>query len=420
MSLVFQTPSCHDNYFYGYYTQSPLSADGQYLICHRTQFDSRTLKKNDKAEIGFFDIRSGSWKAISSTCSFNWQQGSMLQWLGPDFKSRVVFNNQDGNHFIAQVADIESCSVKTIGPAIYAVHPSGDTALGVMFERHYFTRAYHYEGICHPRWNVPIHPDDGILSIDLSNGNNKILVSTKQISEIDAGQTMRNAAHWLEHILWNPSGTRFAFLHRYGSAESFITRIFTANADGSNLWYIRDWREWDWSHMAWRGDEDFVLFSRKPRLLGKQYTAILNSKNPLKTRGIQIYRALKRILPKGVIERSASEKGYAFITDKVGMSGMLSSGMLNQDGHPNWTRDNRFMLTDTYALEDGYRHLLLYDMKRKRLHKLGKFYSPFNACGHRCDLHPRLSNDNRYAIIDTVHTGKRQCMVFEIEWKKIL
>ena len=420
VSLIFQTSINQFNHFYGYYTQSPLGANSHYLLAHRTQFASRTLNRDDKAEVGYFDILSGLWKSLSDTRSFNWQQGSMLQWLGPDFQSRVIFNDQDGDHFIARVADVDSFKVRTVGPAVYAVHPAGKFALGVRFERHYFTRAYHYEGVCNKEWDVLLHPDDGILSIDLVNVQNELIIRTKQIAEIDPDPKMNGAAHWLEHIVWNPSGTRFAFLHRFGFPESFVTRLFTANADGSDLWCMSDWREWFWSHMAWKDDDSFVLFSTKIKPLGEQYAAMLTSVSPWKTRGIQVYRFLKRFIPKSVVERGVIKSGYAVITDKVGMSGMLSTGLLNQDGHPNWTRNSRFMLTDTYALEDCCRHLLLYDSKYDRLHELGRFYSPYNACGHRCDLHPRLSFDERFAIIDTVHTEHRQCMVLKIDWKKII
>ena len=81
--VMFSTPADH-SHFFGYYHESPLSADGCYLLAHRVTFDGREVDAADRAEVGLFDLRDGSWRTLGSTAAFNWQQGSMLQWLGPD------------------------------------------------------------------------------------------------------------------------------------------------------------------------------------------------------------------------------------------------------------------------------------------------------------------------------------------------
>jgi hypothetical protein len=416
--VAFATPLDASHWF-GYYSQPPLSADGHWLLAHRADFDGRQIKAEDQVEIGCFDLRNGSWRMLGTTRAFNWQQGAMLQWLGPGYNSKVIFNDQEGDQFVARIVDVATGERRTVPSAIYAVHPSGRRALGVRFERHYFCRAYHYEGICDKRWEVPIHPDDGILDIDLETGTTRLLVRTAAIAAIESVPNMAETPHWLEHLLWNPSGTRFGFLHRFGSNENYMTRVFTADPDGKDLFYLSDYASRTYTHMGWRTDQAFVIFVSKSKPLGQAYSALVQSTNPFKVLPVHIYRGVKRFLPRRVTEGLHRESGYALVRDGEGAQDLISTGLLWGDGHPSWTRDGRFMLTDTYADDAGFRHLLLYDAERDHVHSVGKFYSPHNSCSYRCDLHPRFSRDGQYVVIDTAHMGQHQIMVLQLDWSWI-
>ena len=416
--VAFATPQDH-SHFFGYYYQSPLSADGSRMLAHRVTFDGREVDASDRAEAGFFDLRDGSWHGLGATRAFNWQQGAMLQWLGPDFQSRIVYNDREDDAFVARVVDVTTGDRQTVPHAVYAVHPSGRRALGVRFERHYFCRAYHYEGVCDERWDVAIHPDDGILDIDLDLGTARILVPTAEVARLDPASATAAAPHWLEHVLWNPSGTRFAFLHRYGTHASFATRVFTAAGDGSDLFCLPGHAEWSYTHAGWRDDRSFVVHASKARPLARAYSGMVGSTNPFKAMAVRGYRSLRRVLPRDVVDRQRSDSGFALVRDRDGIDGRLSTGELRLDGHPSWTRDGRYMLTDTYADEKGFRHLLLYDATRDRVHLVGRFHSPFNECGYRCDLHPRFSRDGRRIVIDTAHTGRHQMLVLDVDWRRL-
>lgn len=413
--VAFATPPDH-SHFFGYYYQSPLSADGRHLLAHRVSFDGRSVEASDQAKVGYFRLHDGSWHALVTTRAFNWQQGSMLQWLGPDFKSKIIFNDQEGNRFVARIMDIASGQIRTVPYAVYAVHPSGRNAIGVRFERHYFCRSYHYEGVRDDRWNVPIHPEDGILDIDLEAGEASLLLRTADIASFDPTSAMMGTPHWLEHLLWNHSGTRFGFLHRYGNPTSFATRVFTADADGTRLFCLPGHTEYSFTHMGWRDDNTFVNFSMKTRPMAKVYSSMVGNTNPLKAMVVQVIRTVKRIIPCEFVDRRREQSGYALVRDREMVESLLSTGLLRRDGHPSWTRDGRFMLTDTYADEANYRYLLLYDAATDRVHTAGRFFSPFNNCGYRCDLHPRFSHDDNRIIIDTAHTGRHQMMMLDVDW----
>jgi hypothetical protein len=122
--IIFATP-INESCFFGYYNYSPLSKDGEKLLAHKPKFEGRMPEKNDELEIGFFDIDSGLWTKLGESKAFNWQQGAMLQWLGPDFNSKVIFNDSDGNKFISKIIDINTGEIKILPRAIYGVHPNG-------------------------------------------------------------------------------------------------------------------------------------------------------------------------------------------------------------------------------------------------------------------------------------------------------
>ena len=417
-AVAFSTPR-ERSHFYGYYYHSPLSADGHHLLAHRVGFDGRKVEASDHADVGYFDLRDGSWHVLGTTKAFNWQQGATLQWLGPDFQSRIIYNDQEDDRFVSHIIEVSSRVQRTVPHAVYEVHPSGRTALGVQFKRHYFCRAYHYEGIRDDRWNVPLHPEDGISAIDLDAGTARLLLRTADIACLDTTPAMAGVPHWLEHLLWNPSGTRFGFLHRFGSLQTYGTRVFTADAHGGTIFRLLGHEDYSFSHMGWRDDSRFVNFGVKTKPLTQAYSAMVGSSNSLKKALVAGWRAAKWLLPRDFTDRRRAAGGYALVRDRHGVEKWLSTGWLRRDGHPSWTKDGRFMLTDTYADETGYRHLLLYDTESARLHSVGRFFSPFNACSYRCDLHPRFSRDERRIIIDTAHTGRHQMMVLDVDWKRL-
>jgi hypothetical protein len=417
IKLIFET-SPNENFYYGYYTHSPLSSDNNFLLAHKISFKARNLNKNDSTEVGYFNLKKKEWIPIGNTQAFNWQQGSLLQWLGPDYQSKIIYNIRKDNKFQSRIINLKNGSSRIIPHPIYEIHPDGETALSFCFERQYFCRAYHYEGVINQKWNVPIHPEDGIIKVNLNSGKYELLLPTSKIASINPTSTSENNNHWLEHLLLNPSGTRLAFLHRFGKGDEFTTRLFTADLDGQNLYCLPGYSTQSYSHMAWRNNESYAIFSKEEKEFGKTYSSLTRSDNIFKKMLVKTYRTVKQFIPRDFTSRQVATTGYSLCQDGSSQSTLLSKGMLREDGHPSWTIDGRFMLTDTYADDNGYRHLVMYDNTKNIVHHLGSFFSPINNTGYRCDLHPRFSNDNKYIIIDTAHNTNRQMLVFKIEWKR--
>ena len=415
----FITPK-DQSFKFGYYNYSPISNDSSKLLAHKIYFEGRMPNSEDKVDIGYFEIDTGKWNKLTESNAFNWQQGSMLQWLGPEFNNSIIYNDVVEDKYVARIINLETEEKKTLPKAIYGVDPEGKFSISLNFERCYFTRAYSYAPIIDKRWNGRIPENDGIIKINLETGNYDTIITiadflaSQQIE--DDGETM----HWFEHIMLNPSGTRFAFYHRYGSIDSFSTRLYTADVNGKNIWK-HPFKQGDrFSHLGWRDDNNYVVTTFPETRVANAWKKKAGKKKKTPSY-IKLYRILvKPFMPKKFVKAAMqSNKYYALTKDKSGIIGKILPQELNQDGHPSFTKNGKFMLTDTYADHEGYRHLLLCDCINNNLIELGKFYSHFNNCGWRADLHPRFSPDEKNIIIDSAHNKHHQIIVLTIDWQSI-
>lgn len=422
VSLETMGPRSH---WFGYYNYSPINADGTKLLAQEVDFDGRDILPEDTADIGWYDLKDGSWHKVATTHAINWQQGAMLQWLGPDFNSRIIFNDVDGEHFCSRIYNIETGEMKTIPFPVYGVSPDGKFSITLQFERCAWCRAYHYESIRNPKWNVPVAEEDGIFRVDLETGAVRRIISIRDIvSRLKPDESDGTESHWVEHIMLNPVGDRFAFYHRYGHGYEFNTIAYTANVDGSGMARIPcEPRTW-FSHLGWRNGNEFAIYTYKNSKIQKGYIKARQAKKfNIKSMVIACLRQMSHLLLPAKVRAGMLTNSYYVLTD-VKDRAIVSDTRNNPlsqygDGHPSFTKDGRYMLTDSYADKEGYRNLLLFDCESKKHLVLGRFYSPFNCCGYRADLHPRFSRDEKSVIIDSAHVGQHQIHVFTLNWDKI-
>ncbi len=417
--LSFCTPvdkSC----WFGYYYNSPISRDGRKLLAHQVNFEGRMPNADDRCSIGYFDLQDESWHQIASSSAFNWQQGSMLQWLGPDFNSRVIFNDVENSHFVSRIVSVDSGQIETVPEAIYAVDPTGSFSITLNFERCYWTRAYSYANIRNEYWDKRIPKDDGLFRIDLKTGKKDRIIGLEAIVKANGIKDDGISSHWLEHIIMNPTGTRVGFCYRFGGSLNYATQLYTADVTGDNLWSHPITHGSNISHMGWRSSKEYVVFTQKISNAGAAYSSLVKNRNLFSRIAVFMYRKLVRpFISSAKIAAIAEKSGYAFTIDRSGIKGRWGYGMLCYDGHPSFTRDGRFMLTDTYADEQGYRNLMIFDSEERKVVSLAKIFSSYNNCGWRADLHPRFSPDEKKVIIDSSHNGYHQLLVFELDWAKL-
>ncbi|MFO8068221.1 MAG: hypothetical protein R6U11_11635, partial [Bacteroidales bacterium] len=176
VEVIFESPA-EKSFFFGYYNYSPMNKDGNKLLAHKASFEGRMPYANDTVEIGYFNLeKNNKWHVLGRSNAFNWQQGAMLQWLGPDFNSKVIFNDVESGRFVARIVNVATNEMKTIPHAVYGITPDGKFSISLNFERCYWTRAYSYAPIVDQSWNKRIPEEDGIVKINLETGQKETII----------------------------------------------------------------------------------------------------------------------------------------------------------------------------------------------------------------------------------------------------
>ncbi len=365
------------HHFFGYYDKQQWDATGRYMLGLEVKFINRPPTPADSAVVGMVDTADGNlFISLDETSAWNWQQGTMLQWLGSAPKRLIIYNAREGDRFVSKIRDVHSGQVRTLPRPIYAVTRDGKAALSLNFSRVARTRpGYGYVGLPDPGEGNPHPSDDGIWWMNLGTEEARLIVSLDQMAHFEPHPTMGNATHWFNHLLPNPDGSRFVFLHRWrqpGDRYTTWHRMFTANPDGSELHMVVDGMV---SHFEWR-DETHILAWARQEGRGDHY--------------------------------------YLF-TDRTGAAEIVGEGILTSDGHCSYSPDKRWILTDTYPDRQHTRTLILYRVPNGPRIDIGRLFAPPELEGEiRCDLHPRWSRDGTKVCIDSAHEGDRQMYVVDV------
>lgn len=423
---IFTTPDDSSRWF-GYYNYDTLNSDQTLLLCNFIEKDGLEPRRGQKVTIGYYSLNDGIWHPVSETDSWNWQQGAMAQWLPDD---RVIFNFSENNRIKSKIIETVSGDEKIIDYPIYGITPDGKTSIAIEMERSYWCRAYHYQSVVNEKMNTNILNGDGIFSIDLDTGIRKLIVPIEDIVSTDSNPDFYSMKHWVEHVMINQSGTKICFLHRFSPAYDvnlYQTRLFVCDIDGSNLQLIPGWANTDLSHFGWNGEE-FAIYTVENNNVAAKYKSMgQNSASSDKTVNQRIFKLLAkiaRLLPKSlrkVLKGGTSYYSY-YSKDNSGVyrkSRKIGGGLLDIDGHPSFTNDGRYMITDTYPDSKGYQHLLIYDLETQKTLELARFNAYYHNTPASCDLHPKLCKNNDYVAVDTAYDKFHHTVLFKIDWPAI-
>jgi hypothetical protein len=352
-------------------------------------FEHRSPEPGDEIRIGMIDLQDNDrWIDLGSSVSWGWQQGCMLQWI-PGSADQIIWNDKQGDHFVSHILNIKTGAKRTLPKAIYALSPDGKWAIGTEFSRIQNLRpGYGYAGVSDPYENVKAPKEIGLYKIDLRTGKEKLLFSLAELSAIPyQGASVADNFHWVNHLLFNTDGSRFTFLHRWRPQKmerqkmatgGFITRMFTADADGKDLYCIDP--SGYTSHFIWEGPAHINAYTK----------------------------------PEG------QPHGFYILEDKTGKYERIGAEKMPVNGHQTYLpqgNGKEWVLCDNYAnaasrLQTPY----LYHIPSNRRIDIGSFNSPAEYSGEwRCDLHPRYSPNGKMVCIDSPHGGNgRQLYLIDI------
>lgn len=376
--IVRVSPDDGYEYFYGYYDKSPWDAFERYMLCIRVKQTYRSVAPKEPGVIGVIDTQDGNkFLKIGITHSWNVQQSCMVQWIGPDYSSRILYNDFRNGHYCAVIYDFQARREEKVLPmAAYDVARDGSFFLSLDFSRlHRMRPGYGYSNLP-DETKGELCPDKGcIWKVDMETGEVTELFKYTDLASFEPDKSMERAEHKVNHLMISPSGKRFMVLHRWFQKGRKHTRLVTVNVDGTELYNLSD--DVFVSHCYWKNDDEILAFLRKKET-GDYYYLMKD-----KTREYKLY------WPK-----------------------------LNTDGHCSYSPDGRYIITDTYPNRKRLASVYLCSEKGDMnglCERIARVFAPFkydNDC--RCDLHPRWNRTGTKICIDSVHEGKRGLYVISL------
>lgn len=368
-------------YFFGYYDKSPWDISGRYMICMRARDTWNEPDPDDTADILLLDSE-GEQKVlnIATTHTWNVQQGCMAQWLGPEFKTKIIYNDLREGNYCSIVFDIETKEERVLPLPVYTVSSDGKTALSLDFSRlHNLRPGYGYSALSEKTKGVALPDETCIWKMDVETGEVVELFKYTDFSNFQPRPEMqeKGSVHKVNHLMLSPNGKRFMVLYRWYCGQRKYTRLITCNVDGTDMYLLSD--DDMVSHCYWKDDEHIIAFENKHN----------------------------------------EGTGYYLMKDKTQVYTHLWAH-LNNDGHPSYCpTDKNLVVFDTYPDRARVQEVKVArdtDMEGKDIKVFARVFAPFKYDNDtRCDLHPRWSRDGRKICFDACFEGHRGLYVVNFE-----
>ncbi|WP_175990103.1 hypothetical protein [Bacillus sp. Marseille-Q1617] len=359
-------------FFYGYYDKSPWLNEN--ILYHEV------INNSSKVNLVLWETANKKKKIIGNSNAWNFQQGSMLQWIEED---KIIFNDIVEDKLVAKVISPEGIILNVLDYPIQALNPNGKNYLSINYKRLFDCKTeYGYENHLINFSGEMELEKDGIWMVDIDTGKSSLIIDLHTLIKHDSRVEMQKAEHLINHIMYSPKGDKIIFMHRWIGPKGKFSRLYLYDLDSKKLKILFDDRMV--SHCCWLDNNNIILWARKIEIGDRYY----------------IYNVNK------------------------GDIGVIGEGELDSfgDGHPSISPNKKWLLTDTYPDKSRHRKLLLYNLENKELFNIGSFFSPWKYNGkRRCDLHPRWSPDGKKISIDSTHEGMRKSYILDLSvfFKKV-
>lgn len=369
-------------YFFGYYDKSPWDITDRFMLCMRANNTWSDVSPKETADILLIDTSKletnpDRVKKIAQTSAWNVQQACMLQWLGPDYSSKILYNDYRDGKYCSVILTLATGEERVIDAAVYTVSADGKSALTLDFSRLYNLRpGYGYYNVPEATAGMDLPDTTAVWTVDLESGEVKPLLKYTDFASFQPRAEMqeKGAVHKVNHLMLSPNGKRFMALYRWFNGQRKYTRLVTCNVDGTDMYVLSD--DDMVSHCYWKDDETILAFENKHK----------------------------------------TGPGYYLMKDKT-QEYIHCWPQFSNDGHPSYSPDRSLIVTDSYP--DRARiasiNLMNGDEAKVENNTVARVFAPFKYDNDtRCDLHPRWNHAGDKICFDSVFEGHRGVYVVDI------
>lgn len=370
-----------ENCFFGFHDLDPFSSDCTKILSNHSLLNFSMPTKEEALDVGYVNFvndKMGDFKALNKSFAWNYHKGCRLQWISD---SQIIFNTAINNELVSKIMNINTSSEEIIDYPIDTVCKQTNTATSFSYER--LERCMPGYGYLYEDGGLldDFAPrDTGLFLINLLTNKRILLLSLFDlVNELKEEKFKTNYWHFITHTEFSDDGRYVSFLHRWigDDVKKRWTRLIIYDLQ-NNDWSVLPTTDWGISHYVWNKKNQIIA-----------YSSIDN-----------IDSHVLFDIPSLEIKRVAVNK-------------------LNSDGHQTFIGNDQFV-TDTYP--DKLRMAKLYkvDIKDDEVFLICSIYSPksFQTKTYykhiACDLHPRVSKNNKYLCFDSPRTGNRGLYVMKL------
>lgn len=341
--------------FGGYYDR--LISNNEIVVFHQI-----TKGINVSNSIGIF--ANGLY--LDSSLSWNWQQGTLLKMIS---SNEVIYNKIKGHNLISIIKNYKENKTNEIPYPFYEYDKDIATIYGIDFMRlSKYSKDYGYQ----TPFESNIRDNDAIFSYNINEFKYSSLVTYSILHKLTSNRYVKS--EFVNHLLLSPDKNKFIFIYRRRTVNNeLISSLLLYDIGFNKVSVIVD--EKLVSHCCWFDNTTIIGWFRYNGKIAYHKLNIYSGENEI-----------------------------------------IGENSINSDGHPSISKNQKWMITDTYPDKSRMSKLILFDLVSNEKIELGEFFSPLKFYGNkRCDLHPRISHESNSITFDSSHTGYRKVYIMYLK-----
>ena len=375
-------------YIHTFYDTCPWSPSERYLACLKLPFQDRIPGPEDEATVCIIDFATETITELDRTSGWGLQVGAHICWGADD--DHLYYNDKEGSEVFAVEYNVNKREKKRLEGSVYQIMKDGSTAFSPSLSLINYSQNGYGATIDEKYGCIPVSgaPDsEGLWKTDLRTGKKTLIFSLKQAYDLlPDKESFEGGRFVFFHTKINNQQNRLMQVVRYVFDDKRQQNrfIITMDMDGKNPRIALPYELWvnGSHHPNWHPDGERIIMNIN-----------LNE---------------MRFCMFGY-----DGKGFEILCPAI-----------KGGGHPSFSRDGKFILSDAYTHEsfvneNNHVPIRLIDVDKCIEQRICYIWTlgGTNIKGDiRCDPHPVWNRDNTRICFNGTPEGNRQILIADKVW----